>query len=334
MQGLAATQPVEVCLLAGLLIHGGAELRTALTPEGKAPGDLAFLAARKQPESALEALWPLPGQQTGRVLLVNDPFTPMETVVEALRASFDMDREAAVARMLQVHRSGAAEFELPAGASATGFCTSLNQAWRAAGLPLYCVPERRGAEAPPFFVAGPARAGDAVEFLGPPGPALRMRIGVPVFLHWSVFAIGGGFALLPAMTGDGIGFAGFFYTTLFVLLLVALHELGHAVAAWAWGSKVLAVVLSGYGGLCCIDRMPSTRAGRLVFIAGGFIAQAAAFAAAALAVAAWGWPSSLAGICAVAVFLGINPLMACWNALPHGGSDGARLLEELRRRAK
>jgi ATP-dependent Clp protease adaptor protein ClpS len=50
---------------------------------------------------------PLPGL-LARVRLVNDNYTPMEFVVGVLERIFDMEHEAAVRLMLEVHQSGAA----------------------------------------------------------------------------------------------------------------------------------------------------------------------------------------------------------------------------------
>jgi len=44
-----------------------------------------------------------------RVLLLNDDVTPMEFVVQVLEGVFDMDHEAAIRLMLQVHHQGRGE---------------------------------------------------------------------------------------------------------------------------------------------------------------------------------------------------------------------------------
>lgn len=142
MSSLANTVHMDLCRLVGLLVHGSPEIKEALTPPGGVPGDIPFLVAHKQIETQLQSGWPEPNEQTGNVLLVNDPFTPMEVVVNALETSFGIGREQAIKKMLEVHHSGASTLEIKSIANATDACISFNTEWRSRGLPLYCVPER------------------------------------------------------------------------------------------------------------------------------------------------------------------------------------------------
>ncbi len=131
----------ELRLLCGLLMHGTPDVKAALTPSDRQAGDVVFFVAHEEEESALRARWPAPEAQTGKVLLLNDPFTQMNTVAGALNAFFGMDPQSANTKMLEVHESGAAELELAPGISASDECRRLNAHWRAMGLPLYCAPQ-------------------------------------------------------------------------------------------------------------------------------------------------------------------------------------------------
>ncbi len=131
----------ELRLLCGLLRHGMPEVKEALTPcEGHA-SDVLFLVAHKQEESQLQSRWPAPHEQTGKVLMLNDPFTQMQTVTDALQTSFGLEPECANRKMLEVHESGVSVLDLAPGINVSDECRRLNAQWRAMGLPLYCAPQ-------------------------------------------------------------------------------------------------------------------------------------------------------------------------------------------------
>jgi ATP-dependent Clp protease adaptor protein ClpS len=134
--------PMELSLLSALLIHGSLAVKQALTPcEGK-PGDVPFFVVHRRPEAELQSLWPAPGDQTGNVLLMDDPYTSMETVVDVLKASFGLDAGSARQKMLEVHESGVSVLELDPGTCVSDTCIRLNCEWRSIGLSLYCEPQR------------------------------------------------------------------------------------------------------------------------------------------------------------------------------------------------
>jgi hypothetical protein len=161
---------------------------------------------------------------------------------------------------------------------------------------------------------------------------MRLHIGVPLYIHWSVPAMGASFAALPLMaSGDGRGLLGFFLMSGFIVLLVLIHELGHALAATAFRSRVLGVALHAQGGLCFVERVPESRAGRVLVICGGVLAQAVVFAGAALAIWLLGSPDSYWLVCGAIVFLGVNPLFMLFSMVPHGDNDAAQLVREFRR---
>jgi ATP-dependent Clp protease adapter protein ClpS len=122
-------------------MHGTPDVKAALTPSDRQAGDVVFFVAHEEEESALRARWPAPEQQTGKVLLLNDPFTQMNTVAGALHTFFGMDPQSANAKMLEVHLSGVSELELAPGINASAECRRLNAHWRSMALPLYCTPQ-------------------------------------------------------------------------------------------------------------------------------------------------------------------------------------------------
>lgn len=121
--------------------HGSAALKEALAPSPVSIGDLLFLAAHKAPETVLQAAWPGSGELTGRVVVLNDPFTPMEFVVLAIEGAFGIGRERTVTQMLEIHHTGSSAFNVPAPGPVIETCLRLNREWRAQGVAMYCVPE-------------------------------------------------------------------------------------------------------------------------------------------------------------------------------------------------
>ncbi len=138
---LSPPLPMELRLLAGLLTQGSATMRKLLTPTKGQPGDIPFYVTHRRWESELRKLWPEASNQTGDVLLYNDPFTPMEWVVEALQTSFALGLEAATRTMLKVHVSGSSVLKAIGPESVTDTCTRLNAHCRASGWPLYFAPQ-------------------------------------------------------------------------------------------------------------------------------------------------------------------------------------------------
>jgi ATP-dependent Clp protease adapter protein ClpS len=133
--------PLELRLLVGLVVHGSPAVKQALAPQDGQPGDVPFFVARKRRETELQSLWPVADQQTGRVVLLDDPFTSMRTAADALESSFGLDPKSAHGKMLEVHRAGSCVLELGPGSDVADTCRRLNADWRSRGLSLYCHPE-------------------------------------------------------------------------------------------------------------------------------------------------------------------------------------------------
>ena len=89
--------------------------------------------------------------------------------------------------------------------------------------------------------------------------------GVPIFLHWSAFVM----VLLVWSGSSGGGTEGFLLVLIALILGIVLHELGHALAARAFGAHGITITLWALGGLCSSHR-DSTRIGReMVIVAAG-----------------------------------------------------------------
>lgn len=139
--------------------------------------------------------------------------------------------------------------------------------------------------------------------------------GVPVFVHWS-FPAGG----LVISWFVGFGEETVWFCLAFVLL-IAIHELGHALAAAALRLEVLAVEISGAGGLCWTH---NPRHPRDVFIlySAGLMAQALLLVLTVAHVGLFGPPESVVGHCFLLTFTTVNAIVFAINLLPGVMSNG------------
>jgi len=136
--------------------------------------------------------------------------------------------------------------------------------------------------------------------------------GAPIRIHWST-PIGvvafTGFRLAP---GAWLGF----------VLVILVHELGHAVAVNRCRQRTIAVDVHGFGGLCWWEGY-ATPTERAVIAWGGVIAQAALGLATLLALALSGRPGGAFAADLVGAFLGPNLWTILMNLLPIPPLDGA-----------
>ena len=146
--------------------------------------------------------------------------------------------------------------------------------------------------------------------------------GIPVRAHWTV--------PFGALFFTGFAFAPLAWLAFFSLILV--HEAGHALLARRYGHHVVAIDLTGFGGLCRWSGYATDRQ-RAVIAWGGVIAQALLFAVTALVVLLVGSPHGpLAQV--TDVFLRTNLWIMALNLLPFPPLDGAQawsILRHLRR---
>lgn len=136
--------------------------------------------------------------------------------------------------------------------------------------------------------------------------------GAPIRVHWStpiglfVFA---GFRFAP---GAWIGF----------VLLVLLHELGHAAVVAACRHRVIAAEVYALGGLCHWDGR-ATPLQRALIAWGGVLAQLLAGVAVLVAVALFGRPGQPFAADLVDTFLRTNLWLCLLNLVPLPPLDGA-----------
>ncbi len=140
---------------------------------------------------------------------------------------------------------------------------------------------------------------------------LRVR-GAPVRLHWTIPVV--------AVLFDGFRFSPGFI--LGFVLLVLLHELGHALLVWRTGHRVAAIEVTGLGGLCHWSGN-ATPFERSLIAWGGILMQAALYAAVWIAFRVAGPPPNLFLWSLLSVFLGANLWIMVFNLIPLPPLDGA-----------
>lgn len=109
------------------------------------------------------------------------------------------------------------------------------------------------------------------------------------------------------------------YTT-----LILLHELGHAFVAKAASLKVHAVLVTAAGGWCFADD-PHSFGTRLMFYAGGIIAQILALLITVILLALFDSPDSVVLNCFALVFTIVNVILIVINIVPTEGTDGQKI---------
>lgn len=141
--------------------------------------------------------------------------------------------------------------------------------------------------------------------------------GVPVFVHWSLLAIGAAI-LLTAIGNPG------YSLTLFVsyYFLILLHECGHMLAARARGSFVHRIELFPILGRVYFDQ-PYSRLDAAIIAWGGVLAQAAVAAPLLLYHQFFGFSRSTVFNTLVAVLGFYSLLLAIFNLLPVRPLDGS-----------
>jgi stage IV sporulation protein FB len=136
--------------------------------------------------------------------------------------------------------------------------------------------------------------------------------GADVRLHWSILV---GMLVLTRFhiaPGAWLGF----------LLVLLLHELGHAFLAYREGMAVIGIDVHGLGGQCTYAGLPTARQ-QAIIAWGGVIAQGALLVASLVLVGALGWPRSgqLAELLDALTWTNVS--VAVLNLLPIPPLDGA-----------
>lgn len=142
---------------------------------------------------------------------------------------------------------------------------------------------------------------------------------IPIRAHWTV-------PLVCVLASGGTWAPGIW---LGVLLLILLHELGHAFIVHRVGLVNLGVDLTGMGGLCRWAGNP-TRKERAWVAWGGVIAQSIILAATLSCVAIFGTPARGFLAQVVRAFIEVNAFIIVLNLLPFRPLDGAEAWPLLR----
>ena len=135
-------------------------------------------------------------------------------------------------------------------------------------------------------------------------------------MHWS-FPVGG--LLISAYAGFNIWEAAFF--GLGYVLLIAIHEAGHAAAARQLGLKVFAIYISGAGGECQSEP-PQTVRGAFFLWSAGLIAQTALLLGSVFYMQIVGQPTSQLARCLLLSFTVVNVILLFINLVPEKSGGG------------
>jgi hypothetical protein len=135
--------------------------------------------------------------------------------------------------------------------------------------------------------------------------------GAPIRFHWSIpfgAVLFTGFRFVP---GAWLG----------IVVLILLHELGHAVLVKSRGLSIVSIDVHGLGGVCRYqgDASPKSRA---IIAWGGVLAQFLAFVVAFTLVLVLGMPSQWFLAQFVDSFLWSNLMLAAFNLIPIKPLDG------------
>jgi Zn-dependent protease len=137
-------------------------------------------------------------------------------------------------------------------------------------------------------------------------------LGAPVRLHWTVpvgAAVFTGFHVAP---GAWLGF----------LVVVLVHEIGHAITVARSGLQVVSVDAHGLGGVCRWSGYPTPR--QRAFVAwGGVLAQALLALVTLAVIGALGHPAGPFGADLVHALLATNLWLIAVNLVPVPPLDGA-----------
>jgi Zn-dependent protease len=136
--------------------------------------------------------------------------------------------------------------------------------------------------------------------------------GASVRVHWSLPV---GAILLTGLRFSPGAWLGFF-------LVVLVHEIGHAVAVLRGGLRLVAIDVTGVGGACRFEGIPTPR--RRVLIAwSGVLAQAALLVAAGIARLVGGRPEHAFVADLVDPLVRANGTLIFFNLIPFRPFDGA-----------
>jgi len=170
---------------------------------------------------------------------------------------------------------------------------------------LYYVPEKRLYFRKPTSWLGGIHESDMTTTLTISGP-----FGVPIHIHWSVL-FG---AIIPCLY-VGFSLVDIPFFIIGFVLLVGVHEFGHAIAAKLLGLKVFAVHINITGGHCRYE-LPPTIWKALFVTSAGLLAQILLLLITTIYIAIFGYESGRVVNDFILVFTFLNALMLIVNVLP------------------
>jgi Zn-dependent protease/CBS domain-containing protein len=159
--------------------------------------------------------------------------------------------------------------------------------------------------------------------------------GIDIRVHIGTFILLlGGFLYIYSYTGDRNGALNAVLIWVSVFICVLLHELGHALAARAYGITTVDITLHPLGGLARLERMPDKPWQELVVALAGPLVNVVIAAALVLVLFVTGnlTLESLSegkAMDLLWVLLWINGLMFFFNLIPAFPLDGGRVLRAL-----
>jgi stage IV sporulation protein FB len=136
--------------------------------------------------------------------------------------------------------------------------------------------------------------------------------GIPIRIHWTM--------PVGALVFGGLRFAPAFWVGFLVLVLI--HELGHAFYVKRYGHRVLSIEVTGFGGLCRWSGA-ATPYERAAIAWGGVVAQGLLLIVAHAVLLALGPPRALWSAELAHVFTVTNLWLIGLNLLPIPPLDGA-----------
>jgi stage IV sporulation protein FB len=144
--------------------------------------------------------------------------------------------------------------------------------------------------------------------------------GAPLRFHWTL-------PIAALVFGQGRLAPGFW---LGFVLLVLVHELGHAFLVRRYRCQLISIDVHAFGGVCRWQGDPTARQ-RAMIAWGGVLAQSLLFVAVGVALEAAGDPSSMFARDLVDAFVSTNAFLILLNLLPVAPFDGAEAWKLLRR---
>ncbi len=152
------------------------------------------------------------------------------------------------------------------------------------------------------------------------GIPIKVHLTFLLFLVWILFALG----------ENALKTVGFI---LALFLCVALHELGHALAARHYGIETSSITLYPIGGLAIIEKRPKPAAEIWIALAGPLVNIVIAFFLALGQTAKTGKLPGLeiqgAGVSFIQAMFAANLVLALFNLIPAFPMDGGRVLRAL-----